>query len=105
MTRDCNSMPTLPWRLGAALLAVHVLVVGILAVSPWLHSHVHHDCGDHEHTCAATLFAHGIDPLTTEFPSAAPARASYVTVLRLAAAIAQGTPAVRQPPSCGPPRD
>jgi hypothetical protein len=43
----------------AGLLMLSWLFVATLSVSPSLHQYFHHDAGSAEHSCAATLFAHG----------------------------------------------
>jgi len=45
----------------ALLCAVNVWLVGLLAASPTLHSALHADANHGEHTCAVTLFSHGIE--------------------------------------------
>lgn len=91
-------------RLCAAVLVWQVLCAGLLAASPWLHSHVHDDCAAAEHVCAATLFAHGIDPLTPAPIFATPVITPLGCALRLAAVVVDASPALRLPPTCGPPR-
>lgn len=40
---------------------MQVWVLGMLAASPELHAWVHHDAEQSGHTCAVTLFSHGLD--------------------------------------------
>ena len=52
--------------------ALCVLVAGLMAVSPELHEHLHHDAGHADHVCLATMIASGgcesvmITPLLTQ---------------------------------------
>ena len=46
-------------RFLSALLAALLFVGGAMAASPELHDLLHHDSGDHEHVCLATLITAG----------------------------------------------
>ena len=56
--------------MGVAVLCV--LVAGLMAVSPELHEHLHHDAGHADHACLATMIASGgcenvtLTPLLTQ---------------------------------------
>ncbi len=101
-----DQQPPLPLRqrLCAAVLVFALLWVGLAAVSPRLHAHVHHDGECETATCAAALFAQGVVPL-----HAAPTLFTSIPLLsrELPAAVApivHAAPARRLPPACGPPR-
>ncbi|HEU6449477.1 MAG TPA: hypothetical protein VFV23_13675 [Verrucomicrobiae bacterium] len=56
----------------ATLLAGMVLLLDAMAACPALHELLHHDCDDHEHHCAVTMFAHGkVDSVAVEISPAA----------------------------------
>lgn len=74
MTSGCSSLPyplvssaranpptATASRWVAVLCALAVWVVGLLAANPHLHEEVHADADHPEHSCAVTLFSHGID--------------------------------------------
>ena len=48
-------------RILAGLCALSVWLLGVLAVSPELHAHVHSDATAAHHECAVTLFQHGVE--------------------------------------------
>jgi hypothetical protein len=48
-------------RILASLCALSVWLLGVLAVSPELHGHVHSDSMAAHHECAVTLFQHGVE--------------------------------------------
>jgi hypothetical protein len=48
-------------RILAGLCALSVWLLGILAVSPEWHGHVHADATAAHHECAVTLFQHGVE--------------------------------------------
>ena len=50
-------------RAGALLIVALVMLLGILEVCPAAHEWFHRDAGQVEHTCAVTLFAHGVEPM------------------------------------------
>jgi hypothetical protein len=59
---DSRPAPALRWvALGCALL---VWVLGLLAFSPATHGGLHDDAHQPEHTCAITLFSHGVEAAT-----------------------------------------
>ena len=111
MTHALRRLARLPWRgsPGAAgrslalLCALHIWLLGMLAVSPALHAALHADSDHGDHACAVTLFAHGTDD-----PAADPVLGG--APLSLAGALLPGrtewpcgTGVDRLPPSCGPP--
>lgn len=88
----------------AALCALAVWLVGVLAVSPDLHCHVHEDAPAPQHACAVTLFQHGAEnPLEFAALSLAPAELAVAT-LAPADAIARPIADLRLQPGRGPPR-
>ena len=104
MTAVRHHLLPLRLRLCAGMLALEVLCAGLLAASPRLHSHIHDDCAAADHVCAATLFAHGVDPLAPAPLLVAPAIAPLVGALRPAIDVVDASAALRLPPTCGPPR-
>lgn len=87
----------------AVFCALAVWMLGALAVSPQLHAALHHDADQSDHTCAVTLFSHGVEtaaigPGLSFAPSLLPiGDCGPVPELALAAA------PHRLPPGCGPP--
>jgi hypothetical protein len=43
----------------AGVVGLCVLMAGLMAASPELHEHLHHDAGHADHTCLATMIADG----------------------------------------------
>ncbi len=54
-------MPAPALRWAAVFCALTVWALGLLAVSPHLHAALHSDANHQDHTCAITLFNHGVD--------------------------------------------
>lgn len=88
----------------AALCAFAVWLLGVLAISPDAHGHVHEDSATPHHECAVTLFQHGAEnPLEFTTLSIAPvdhAVAALAPVDEFARAAAD----LRLQPGRGPPR-
>jgi len=91
------------YRWATVFSAAAVWVLGLLAVSPQLHATLHSDAGHIEHSCAVTLFAHGVEIATggtcavcapVLFPAG---QCSVQPALPVAEAD------YRLPPGCGPP--
>ncbi|MBA3848853.1 MAG: hypothetical protein C0502_02510 [Opitutus sp.] len=88
----------------AALCAGAVWLLGVLAISPQLHDHVHEDAAAPHHECAVTLFQHGAEnPLAFSRLSVAPAEFAVAT-LAPTDSIARPAADVRLQPGRGPPR-
>lgn len=88
----------------ATLCALAVWLLGVLAISPELHGHVHEDAAAPHHECAVTLFQHGAEnPLTFSGLSLAPAEFAIATLAPIDA-IARPAADVRLQPGRGPPR-
>ena len=88
----------------AALCALAVWLLGVLAMSPELHGHVHDDAAEPHHECAVTLFQHGAEsPLTFSGLSLAPAETAIATLAPIDL-IARAAADVRLQPGRGPPR-
>lgn len=87
----------------AALCALAVWLLGVLAISPQLHGHVHEDAATPHHECAVTLFQHGAEnPLTFSGLSLAPADFAVETIAPIDT-IARSAVDVRLHPGRGPP--
>lgn len=54
--------PALQWT--AAFCALAVWVLGLLAANPQLHRTLHGDANHQDHSCAVTLFSHGVEQAT-----------------------------------------
>ena len=80
-----------------------VWALGLLAASPQLHAALHSDAQHVEHTCAITLFSHGVDEVSgcgelVAAPALFPAGECVVQ-----AAVEVADSEYRLPPGCGPP--
>lgn len=88
----------------AGLCALSVWLLGLLALSPELHDHVHEDATAAHHECAITLFQQGAEnPLEFATLSLAPP-AHAGTTLAPADVPARTATDVRLQPGRGPPR-
>jgi hypothetical protein len=56
-----KSKPTPALRWVAGFCALLVWMLGLLAVSPELHATIHADADHADHSCAITLFSHGVE--------------------------------------------
>lgn len=93
--------PALRWL--AAGCALLVWMLGLLAASPQLHGTVHDDASHAGHSCAITLFSHGVDESLGSIDFVV-TPALFPTGEVVALAIEPTTDAhVRLPPGCGPP--
>ena len=61
-TKDHRPAPAFRWA--AVLCALTVWVMGLLAASPQLHAALHSEANHQDHTCAITLFSHGVEEVT-----------------------------------------
>lgn len=96
-------------RLTAAVCACAVWLLGLFAVSPQLHGHLHHGDSDHaetsaEHVCAVTLFQHGVENPMPDAALRLAARVQFLGTLAVAPLAAPATVDVRLQPGRGPPR-
>lgn len=87
----------------AVFCALSVWMLGLLAASPQLHAALHNDADQADHTCAVTLFNHGVDTALVgdDLVSAPALFAAGECVLPPALPVA--APHHRLPPGCGPP--
>lgn len=91
-----------PRRAVAGALAAIVFGLGLLAVAPAAHEHLHADAHHGEHTCAVVLFAQGVLATGVALLLAAPMRHPSVALV-MPAPVGVADPARRLPPACGPP--
>ncbi len=56
-----RTTPAPAHRWVAVYCALMVWVLGLLATSPQLHAALHSDADHQDHTCAVTLFSHGVE--------------------------------------------
>ena len=61
-----RALPPPAIRWAAIFCALTIWVLGVLAISPQLHAALHSDADHQDHTCAVTLFNHGVDDGTTQ---------------------------------------
>ena len=98
-----RAMPAPAFRWPAVFCALAVWGLGLFAVNPQLHAALHSDANHQDHTCAVTLFGHGMERAAgdTDIVSAPvlfPAgQCSIQPALPVAGAYHQ------LPPACGPP--
>jgi uncharacterized BrkB/YihY/UPF0761 family membrane protein len=92
----------LSFRLLATTLAVLVFGLGLLAVAPTAHEHLHSDAEHAEHTCAIVLFAQGITTAAVFLLLVALLLRQAEALLAAPIALRAATPR-RLPPACGPP--
>ncbi|MDI1335873.1 MAG: hypothetical protein PSU94_06780 [Lacunisphaera sp.] len=87
----------------AAVCAALVWLLGLLAVSPPLHASLHSETNHQDHTCAVTLFGHGVDHSNglTELASAPVLFPAGECICP--EAVPAGESCFLQPPTCGPP--
>ena len=95
--------PTLRWVAGFCALLIWML--GLLAVSPELHAAIHADADHADHSCAITLFSHGVEGTTSSIdlivaPLALSADLPAVPEIRLAVASRYLLLPGRAPPVC-----
>jgi hypothetical protein len=96
--------PSPVFRGVAVFCALAVWTLGLLAASPQLHAALHHDADHQDHSCAVTLFSHGVEN-GTEAVLSVGAPLLLVTGSCPVAPVALVTNAPhRLPPACGPPR-
>ena len=98
-----RARPAPAFRWPAVFCALVVWGLGLLAINPQLHAALHGDANNQDHTCAVTLFGHGVEKTAggTEIVSAPvlfPAgQCSIQPALPVAGVCYQ------LPPACGPP--
>lgn len=76
------------WRLVGLGCALLVGMLSLAGASELLHDHVHEHERSAEHSCAITLFAHGVEPAATAATPVLCPDETVVATLRLAAAVA-----------------
>jgi hypothetical protein len=87
----------------AVFCALAVWMLGLLAVSPQLHAALHGDADQADHTCAVTLFSHGVETATVDAGPASAPGLFLIGKCALAPALPVAAPHYRLPPGCGPP--
>ena len=93
-------MPAARWL--AAFCALAIWLLGLLNVSPQLHAPLHHDCDEANHTCAITLFSHGVETTAVEVDLIFTPQLIFTGLARSPLALLRVNPD-RLPPACGPP--
>ena len=78
-------------------------MLGLLAASPQLHAALHSDADQQEHTCAVTLFNHGVETATICSGLASAPVLFPIGEWALPPALPGAAPHHRLPPGCGPP--
>jgi len=96
-----GTSPVKRWT--AVLCALAVWMLGLLAVSPQLHTSLHSDADHVDHVCAVTLFSHGVESAVgitcvANAPVLFPAGQCLVQP-----ALPVAGSHYRLPPGCGPP--
>ena len=76
---------------------------GLLAASPQLHAALHSDADHQDHTCAVTLFSHGVETAAIGTGLSAAPALFPIGECALAPALPVAAPQHRLPPGCGPP--
>lgn len=105
MFLSAKSKPTLTLRWVAGICALLVWMLGMLAVSPELHAAIHADADHADHSCAVTLFSHGVEGTNSSIvlivaPATLPADPATIPEVRLAAAPRYLLLPGRAPPLC-----
>jgi hypothetical protein len=93
----------LPRRGLALLCALAVWVLGVLGTSAELHGALHAEAGHADHTCAITLFSHGLENPTPGAELVVAPLALVVESARIEVTLCVPACAHRLPPGCGPP--
>lgn len=93
-------MPASRWL--AAFCALAIWLLGLLNVSPQLHASLHHDGDQANHTCAITLFSHGVETTAVEVDLIFTPQLIFKGLTRSPLALLRVT-TDRLPPACGPP--
>lgn len=93
------------YRWAAVVSVVAVWMLGMLAASPQLHASLHSDADRIDHSCAVTLFSHGVEQVTsgtfvTGAPMLFPAGECAVRPALPVAAVPGRFPPGRGPPRC-----
>lgn len=89
--------------LAAVASALGILAIGLGAVSPETHEHVHADADHPEHACAITLAALGYCDTAAPAPAVLDTRAARRTAVHVPPTHAWSTPDFWLVPSHGPP--
>ena len=55
-----DPVPAFRWT--AILAALSIWILGLLAAAPHWHASLHSDASQQDHSCAVTLFSHGVEP-------------------------------------------
>jgi hypothetical protein len=96
-------MPAPATRWVAVCCALAVWMLGLLAASPQLHAALHSEASHQDHTCAVTLFSHGVETAAVD-TCLASAPVLFPTGESLAQpALPVTVPHDRLPPGRGPP--
>jgi hypothetical protein len=98
-----RAMPAPAFRWTAVLCALAIWLLGLLTVSPQLHAALHSDANHQDHSCAVTLFSHGVEEGTGVM-----AGVSAPELFATGSCLVQPVSPVagvqhRLPPGCGPP--
>ncbi|MCX6950423.1 MAG: hypothetical protein EBT98_01935 [Opitutaceae bacterium] len=97
-----DPLPTPAARWLAALCALAIWLLGLLNASPQLHGSLHHDGNQADHTCAITLFSHGVEATAVQVDLTLTPQ-----LILLGAPVSplerSGVNPDRLPPACGPP--
>jgi len=99
-----KKMPAPAIRWVALFCAVAVWALGLLAVSPQLHAALHNDANHQDHTCAVTLFSHGVEEGAGIMASVSAPELHATGSCLIQPAMPLAEVQHRLPPGCGPPR-
>jgi hypothetical protein len=98
-----RTVPVPAFRWTAVICALAVWMMGLLAVSPQLHTALHSEASHLDHTCAVTLFSHGVEnAVGSACVAGAPVLFSVGQCL-VQPALPVAEAHHRLPPGCGPP--